>query len=157
MSEIKNGGLDLDGIDHFYKCNHLMPLQFEGLNSWSVWISASSVAVRKRTSLSGPSKSRCKPARHRGIVVSTLYCALCIIVFVFFRRWCFSDILCKVRPPVDEWYTVLCLALKSSLIVIILYISRHLWRHLLPDFISEAAKQAIVFSFLHLTVCVFTQ
>jgi len=26
MSKIKNGGLDLDGTDHFCKCNPLMPL-----------------------------------------------------------------------------------------------------------------------------------
>ena len=31
MSKIKNGRLDLDGIDHFYKCNHLMLLQFKEL------------------------------------------------------------------------------------------------------------------------------
>ena len=33
MSEITNGRLDSDGIDHFYKCNHLMPLHFKGLTS----------------------------------------------------------------------------------------------------------------------------
>jgi len=31
MSEIKKCSSDLDGIDHFYKCNHLMPLRFKGL------------------------------------------------------------------------------------------------------------------------------
>jgi len=31
MSEIKKCRLDLDGTDHFYKCNHLMPLHFKGL------------------------------------------------------------------------------------------------------------------------------
>ena len=35
MSEIKKCTLDLDGSDHFYKCNYLMPLHFKGLTGAS--------------------------------------------------------------------------------------------------------------------------
>ena len=44
-------------------------------------MSGSSVAFRKRPSQSGPSKSRSKPARHKGIVAFIL--CLCSVVIVY--------------------------------------------------------------------------